>query len=417
MYAGLVKHFYLLLLAVTLAAGCSSDAELIVTVRSDLTPGVEFDGIETSLFPGSRASGTPRVFERGAEAAEDFLAGHTVAEFAGLTEGPNFVRVRLVNGGATVLTRNVQVDLSGDFGITVVMSRDCLGSRCDAPDADEALTECVGGLCSDARCTVETPEFCPAGECIVDTDCPPAPACAEARCTDGLCLVAYRDDGCPAGETCGADGCTAMCRDDSDCPAPACADGRCSEGVCFLAMRDGSCPSGETCTAEGCVPVIPPSPSTCDVCGSDGRCSEECVGGCRCPPGCQCEFNCVGPCQVVCDDPTNECIIDTNVDAATVVCANGARCAISGHLRNVSCRSGARCAAACQDERSGSTVSFGMTCTDGAICCLEDAVDECPPLQCETTSCTTALADGTPVDRCNEACATPDPGCLSAMLP
>ena len=81
---------------------------------------------------------------------------------------------------------------------TVVLTRDCRGVDCSMEDA---ASSCLGGRCSDPRCTPETPEFCSA-ECAADGDCPTLSECSTPHCQDGLCLYRVEDARCGALERC-----------------------------------------------------------------------------------------------------------------------------------------------------------------------------------------------------------------------
>ncbi len=375
-----------------LGAACNADgAEVIFSVRSDLRPGVEFDRVQTALFDGDAAFGIARTFERDVALSEDFAAGQVVAEFGNVPSGPNVAQVRLLLAGTVVLARNVRLDVDGPLGVTIVMSRNCIGVMCPLPDGDPAYTACVAGRCAPPTCTIESPELCGAPACMRDEDCAAPVACATSSCTDGACIVT---------------------------------------------PDDGLCASGEVCDAAlGC--TSPPNVG-CSVCGGDGTCTESCDGACVCPDGCDCTFTCDGPCRVECDGDTTQCHVmaaeadvtclyatcDIQVDMGNVECrgteatctvmggdvgitCDRATCTLDLGSGTIDCISGAQCAARC-------AMAGGWTNCIHSVCCWEGP-------GCGGGVCTgpddcrgSMTSDGTPVERCGEACPPVENGCFAA---
>lgn len=196
-------------------AGCpESEALLAVDVRAELAPGVEFDAVRTEVLTGDA---TGRFAERAATAGEPYAAGVRVAELGGLSRGVVTVRVTLSRAGALVMQRPLRVELTGaSHAVTALFARDCVGVACPIPGGDPIAAACVGGMCQDARCTEETPEFC-APECTSAADCGSTSSCATAECTaSGSCFVVTDDARCDPGQTCDAvEGCIGG-------PAPLC---------------------------------------------------------------------------------------------------------------------------------------------------------------------------------------------------
>lgn len=182
------------LAALLLLAGCTSDVGLLVDLRTDWVPGVEFTTTDVRV---TDTEGTTTQDMRGV--LTDAGGGGTrIAEFFGLAGGEANLRVALVDASGNVLAeRPVSVVLSGTTLLTAVLTRDCRGVVC--PDA--ALSACVGGRCAAAECTPETPEACTA-ECDADAACPSSAACALPRCLDGVCLNLGDDAACGASEYC-----------------------------------------------------------------------------------------------------------------------------------------------------------------------------------------------------------------------
>ncbi|MFK8002006.1 MAG: C-type lectin domain-containing protein [Polyangiales bacterium] len=95
---------------------------------------------------------------------------------------------------------------------TLVITRNCGNVECPAVGGDAVLRSCYGGRCADPRCTVETPELCPA-ICASDAECSSS-GCRRGRCVDGACFSIPDDASCATGQACRGDGvCVARGRD------------------------------------------------------------------------------------------------------------------------------------------------------------------------------------------------------------
>lgn len=207
--------FATMILAVALTSCDDGPTLLIVDLRTDLVPGVELDAVRTEVLSGDAAG---RRVDHAVDAEADYLDGVRVAELTDLEPGELTVEVVLLRDGAAVVSRPVRVTLERTMAVTVVVTRDCRGVECPAPDGDPVAEACVGGTCADPRCTEEQPDAC-VGECAGDADCPaPAAACASARCVGGACLAVPDDASCGADEYCEAEtGCQP--REQGLCPA------------------------------------------------------------------------------------------------------------------------------------------------------------------------------------------------------
>ncbi len=177
-------------------SGCGDDGHtVLVGVRTDMVPGVEFSGIEVELADGRQ--------ETIARFDMDFIGGRRVASFSGLSAGTAEGIVRLVLPDGVVAERRFVLEVRTDPQVTtVLLSRDCRGVACPGSGSPVA-TACLAGQCVDPRCTQETPEFCaPAMECTNATDCPnDGDACSAASCIAGACF--YGDGGeCDEGFYC-----------------------------------------------------------------------------------------------------------------------------------------------------------------------------------------------------------------------
>ena len=207
------------------AAGCDAERHhlLIVDVRSDLRPGVDFAFVRVTV--------EGRVDELAAGARDDFLRGVRAAEVP-LEKGRHFVSASLLAADRSVVVGEVRrVDLEGAVTLTFVLTADCVGVTCPgAGDVAEA-TSCQAGRCvvpdvcggrpagcgldagpSDAGpppprpvdaapppgdagtpdCTATHPllmgmlRYCSPGDCF----CPDPDACFETRSAAACCTVA-----------------------------------------------------------------------------------------------------------------------------------------------------------------------------------------------------------------------------------
>lgn len=191
----------------TLILGACSDpsASLIVEVRTDLTPGLEVDSVQTARLDA--VGGAPvDVRTVAAGIGDPFGEGVRVAELDGLPLGTHAIRVRLSHGGLTALERTVLVTLRNSRAVTVVLTRRCRSVTCPGAGDDPAWLACLGGRCVSPACTPETPEACPAEpECRAPSDCEVTAACADPDCAGGACLLVGRPGACGADAWCDPD--------------------------------------------------------------------------------------------------------------------------------------------------------------------------------------------------------------------
>ncbi|MEZ4337536.1 MAG: hypothetical protein R3B82_13030 [Sandaracinaceae bacterium] len=286
------------LLAALLLTGCATETLLVVDVRTDFVPGVEFTLVQTEVAGGPTVR-TP------ADANADYVASQRAAEVTGLAEGMQRVTVSLFDDGRLVTTRDVLVEVRGSVAVTVLLSRDCGGVVCSEPDST-----CVGGVCADPRCSEEASEFCPDAECAVDGDCTSGDACFAPACYGGFCVFGQ-------GNRCGPEeycypgmGCISLgpvaCDDTTPCvcdPAVSC-DFECPGGGCTFDCRSSSACFVD-CAGGDCAVTCAPS-AFCDVgCSGDGctvdcqlgsSCGLECASGACDPSTCSlgCNLACVG---------------------------------------------------------------------------------------------------------------------------
>lgn len=176
------------------AAGCEgAPAELLIDLRTDIAPNIEFDEVRTTIEVSSRE------VTHGVQLSADYPTGVRVAEFADLPPGDTRVLVELLLRGGVVLSRPLRVQVDGVVGITVVATRDCRGVSC----ADPAAQACLGGSCVAEECTPETPSACPsAPDCESDMECEAASACAAVSCNAGVCFEVPDAMSCAVDEVC-----------------------------------------------------------------------------------------------------------------------------------------------------------------------------------------------------------------------
>lgn len=185
--------------------GCTSGPhELRVDLRTDLVPGAEFDAVVVT-FDDDPPS------EMAFDELADYLGGARVLSTMA-NPGDHVVDVHLMRGSSTILDRSVSVRLNADYGITVVLTRDCRGAVCPDEDGDANATQCLAGRCVVPECAPETPELCGEAECSTADDCSSAAPCGTAQCSAGTCLYASDSSGCERDSFCDPD---AGCRDRS----------------------------------------------------------------------------------------------------------------------------------------------------------------------------------------------------------
>ena len=351
-YAAFVRGVWVMLAI----AGCSSGtgAELTVDLRTDLEPGRELVGVVTEVFD---EEGTILATEDHLVRPErdDFLDGARIAEFPGLPHRRFFVRVATLGAGSfAFLDRVVEVELTGNLSITVLMTRNCRSVFCPPS------TACVDGACVDQRCVAEMREGCEP-TCAQDADCSSAIECIEARCVDGACFETLDDTACEAGEICSASvGCIAMsgCTDDAECDdGVLCTTDACSaDGFCVNRANDLACDDGNACTDDACDPALGcgslPNAAPCD----DGF---FCNGADTCGSG-VCSVHAGSPCPTQCNESTMAC----------EACASDSNCGSLSFGDWTTCDYTDVCDESGQRMRSVST----PRCTMGS-CEIEDGVE------------------------------------------
>ena len=170
------------------AMGCGDDAALIVDLKTDLVPGVEFDRVRVRGL-GSRGEQVTMVAQ-----GEDFTGGRRIAEFGGLPLDHSVRFTVDLLGSTASLSRPVSVKIAAErVGVTVLVTRDCRGIECPVVGGDANEAACLAGRCVDPACSPESPERCPEPDCTDAAGCIPDADCAEGICESGFCF--YRDNG------------------------------------------------------------------------------------------------------------------------------------------------------------------------------------------------------------------------------
>lgn len=179
-------------------AACGGDDpvkhSLVVRVRTDLAPGVEFQRVRVELWPfAPPVSGDPaRTNDVPVTRADDFSGGVEGASFVDLTVTDVTVRVQLLEGSNAVAQRVMQVRLNGETEVVAVVTRACVAKSCPTGTDHESAVDCVAGTCAPAECAVDpmmAPATCPAPQCTTAADCAATAACATTECVSGLCVA------------------------------------------------------------------------------------------------------------------------------------------------------------------------------------------------------------------------------------
>jgi hypothetical protein len=282
----------LVLLVALAGAGCGDDIALIVELRTDFRPGLEFDEVTVQRLPRlPGGDAIEPIADRAVAAAvtDDWIRGHRVAEFGSLSAGSHVVRVRLRAAGSTLAERLVLIELDASYALVVTITRSCREVSCP-PGDDPDATECVGGQCTSPRCARPGEGECPNG-CVADGECDDGATCGAGRCEAGVCLLEADDAICDrgAGERCIPDeGCVVVGVPDDAGSADA--------GPTDGGPLDGGPPDGGPADAgppdAGCTCTVGEARAPggrCDVCSRE-VCQSDCRSwACELNPGAECE--------------------------------------------------------------------------------------------------------------------------------
>lgn len=266
------------------------------------------------------------------------------------------------------------------------------------------------------------------GPCRENRDCPDGRICNDGACVPQRC---GRDDDCPLGSVCGADGqCHRGCRMHAECgPDALCADGACMPRVpcqaCKPCRRQRDCPGDYFCLPLGETRVCTKLCSSDAECDGDSVCHvvEDGIGYCGAPSSSFCteDWTCSdaacpdlgAPCGS-CGDRSDACVIAGGSPICSCTCHVDAHCDGGVCLRNPA--SGTK---ACF-PREGLVACGSTYCPPGTVCrdgtCLPTcgsavcAADEI----CELGKCTSPCPNCGPGEVCDPVrrrCAI-EPACL-----
>lgn len=373
---------------------------LVIELRTDYVPGVELATARADVLTGPSGG---RFVEHVADVDGDYTNGVRLGEIDGLPDGTVELRVSLVGAdGTTFAQRPINVELTSDRGVIVVVTRSCEGILC----SDPSLPACVGGRCVDPTCLVGTEPTCGGTECTDASTCPTGASCADPVCRDGVCLLEGDDAACGPGGACNpSTGCVGGADAGVDAgPADA---GMCS-APCQVVPAQCGCSGGDICGLDGDGQLecrAPPSPpngnlESCDgvddcdaglVCVNRGgvpMCVPLCLDDSHCPSG-RCARDvrdlmgritgyraCTTPCSPVAGDDTcpsgTRCVLTVYDDIAPPTTAAGCEGPIGTGVEGASCSTYEQCADgfACITDTcrqicnlASPTCPGGLTCT------------------------------------------------------
>ena len=370
------------LVALLLSACPAAQLGLVVELRTDFVPGVEFVAVRTTAYASHPSAGADPVREAREPAlrGQDFLGGGRVAELD-VEKGRLYVEVELMAADGTVIAQRIaSVETTTTRALILVVSRSCRGVACADGEA------CVSGLCvpcEDGACN---------DGCSSDSQCDtPLSDCAEARCIEGSCYVATLSGACATDQWCNPDiGCMALPEmpdggavdgggvDAGPC-TPSCSGLSCGpDPVCGTSC--GGCGAGESCVSGHCMGGCTPDCSGL-ACGPDRNCGSSC-GSCSAPATCQ-----SGSCVCTPDCSGRECGADPVCGQDCGGCGAGSSC------------TGTTCCDVLHEACSGTTCCGGMVCTGGS-CCVPvgmgcgDPSECCPGRTCTLGRCCVIVGDG-----------------------
>ncbi len=382
-----------ILLAALASCGGGDSQSLVVNLRTDFVPRVEFSEARVFIVhPDGREEVQSHTAANG-----DYARGRRVGLFENLSSGEFRARVELyAPDGRRVGQRSLAFSLNQFTNATVVITRSCAGIVCPNGD-DPSATECSGGRCVPPECSPENPSACGMGDCSESGDCVAASPCVEGICTvEAACIFMPIEDACGETEYCDPTvGCMLLPPDDggvADAGTPdasitedggmdagddagvdagddagfASCDAPCDTGnPCEVGVFD--CTSGmPVCTATGAGnagTVCRESAGPCDVAEMCTGDSTTCPDDAKEPMGTECNAA-VDECDVaeVCDGTANACPLDEFQPVGTA--CPGGFCDAS-HTCSDTCVPGEVCTPT-NNCRTGVT-----SCEGGSLSCVE----------------------------------------------
>ncbi len=188
-----------------LLARCAPpDQGLIINLRTDFVPAVEFDALRVWVEGGESREVAVRASER-------FSRARYVTTFLDVPRGQRRVVMALSLGGVEFTRRTHDLPFSGSYLDTFTIERSCLGVECSV------IESCRGRVCVPATCITGEEPSCPPPQCTDDSMCMTTTACVSAECASGVCLETPDDALCPADRLC--------------VPAQGCVSGACTRST------------------------------------------------------------------------------------------------------------------------------------------------------------------------------------------
>ena len=157
----------------SLVLGCTPSSPLVVELRTELRPGVEFVDVETELYAGAGrdALRSPRAVAPLVDLSERSSAfdGVRLAQFERLPPGNYLVRVRLLDAAGSAVSSSVAaVAMSGAArSVTVFVNRSCGGVECPGAAGRPNELACLAGYCV----TLANDSTCGGGRCDLTMGC------------------------------------------------------------------------------------------------------------------------------------------------------------------------------------------------------------------------------------------------------
>ena len=178
-----------LLLALLLAGCAPTTVDLVVDLRTDFVPRVEWTNARV-VFDGTDAGAHDAV-------EADYVRGQRLAEILGVEAGRHELGVTLFDAaGAVLIEQRLVVTLGDDTALTVVLGRECADVVCGENE------RCLRADCVPAECSELRPDLCGESECALDTECTGPVSCAAGTCAAGECLFTPDDAMCAMDERC-----------------------------------------------------------------------------------------------------------------------------------------------------------------------------------------------------------------------
>ena len=378
-----------LLLCALCCAGNSAcdDAEavyLVVKLRTDYQPVREFSSVKVTVDaqPHDRLANIDGAYVR---------PGEPLARFDGLSPvDKRAIHVSLARlGGNELASTTVLIEHRQDIELTVSVTRDCSGVRCDALNG--LARRCLAGSCVDARCATGNESFC--ANALVpcqDSTCTTQSMCATASCVEGVCFEDAQTHNCAADEVCDIDvGCVpgsvpGDCTTTPDClldnASLGCVSAVCAEEsqLCVYDLApDGMAPAGSDCAAMSGMCMRGVCLLHCNNGVMDGdETAVDCGGSCSaCSLGDACLVD--SDCDtLVCD------AIESNVCENADVCGNG-RVEVNEYCDDGNAVGGDGCSVLCRKEQGGACTAY-TECESGA----------CQNGLCAAPSCADGIRNG-----------------------